>query len=276
MNLFALSNIRDWLFLIRTAKFQSDFLFCRPLQSLTQWVGENAMAFHIFRGYSSRTMYSSAIVKLNHQHPQHRQAAARLHKTLLPESIVSQLGMNFMTGFYYFHLIKSGLIECHLYERDQQFVGFIVYTDYPFTFMGQGRKQFLWPLIVCLARALMANPARLKVLFQMMKNSEPRSHNPAKDSKDLGQFLSFGVLETYRRVKDEATGERISRVLMEKVFEHFREEGFKQFFLQVLKSSEAAIKLYKSYGGQIADNPEDPNGYLVTFDCIQGVGVEVG
>jgi ribosomal protein S18 acetylase RimI-like enzyme len=49
--------------------------------------------------------------------------------------------------------------------------------------------------------------------------------------------MSFGVLEEYRKIKDEKSGMNIPDHLMRKVFDHFAERNKQGFFLMVLKTN---------------------------------------
>ena len=77
--------------------------------------------------------------------------------------------------------------------------------------------------------------------------------------------MSFGVLEEYRKIKDENTGLTIPNSMMEKVFDHFKEKGKDSFFLLVLKNNERAINFYHKYNATtISENVDD--SIIMKFD----------
>jgi hypothetical protein len=90
-------------------------------------------------------MDNPKIIKLDSQNKDHMNAISFLHKQLLPESKISMLGDFFLKKFYYKTLIEKNLIDAFLYKFDDKFVGFIVATNYPFTFMKKGiDRSFLY------------------------------------------------------------------------------------------------------------------------------------
>lgn len=191
------------------------------------------------------------IIKLDCDNEDHINAISFLHKELLPESKVSELGAFFLKKFYYNTLVKDKLIDCYLYKFNDKFVGFISCTDMPFDFMRIGVKKNLCRLIFVTAVTLIQNPFRIKTLFKII--SEKISGQVKNKLHDNGQFMSFGVLEEYRMIKDGETNLTIPHVMMRKVFEHFREKNINSFFLLVLTSNERAIRFYNKYNCLVLD-----------------------
>jgi len=59
------------------------------------------------------------IIYLDWKNEEHVNAVSLLHMKLLPESILSKLGLEFLCKFYYSKLCKENLIEVYLYKMNQ-------------------------------------------------------------------------------------------------------------------------------------------------------------
>lgn len=207
-------------------------------------------------------MNNPNIIKLNGNISEHIKAVSSLHKILLPESKVSQLGQFFLKHFYYKKLINKNLIDAYLYKIDDKFVGFIVCTDFPYTFMKKGIEKNIFYLSFVLLIAILLNPLRIKILMQMIKGTFPDKIKNIL-GENIGQFMSFGVLEEYRRTIDKETELSIPKVMMKKVFEHFAEKNKENFFLMVLKSNINAIKFYEKHDGVLLDECIDESNLVI-------------
>jgi ribosomal protein S18 acetylase RimI-like enzyme len=191
-------------------------------------------------------MRSPNVIKLDYKNKEHRNAAADLHAKLLPESLVPGLGRHFMTGFYYNRLIKDDLVRCDLYKCKDQFVGWILYTKHPFTFMDEGKRRNFFFLGLILMWSLLTKPSRIKVFLELNRFVAIRS--PEKIGRaGAGEFLSFGVLEDFRDVRDESTGLKISKLLFERVLDEMKDEEYNKMLLFVGRKNKAALRFYDRY-----------------------------
>ena len=82
------------------------------------------------------------ITYLDHNNIEHRKAVANLHTKLLPDSYLSMLGCEFLADYYYKLLIQSDIINCLICLSNNKYVGFVVYTKFPFSFMLIGLKKY--------------------------------------------------------------------------------------------------------------------------------------
>lgn len=196
-------------------------------------------------------MSDNVVLKLDCKNSDHIEAVIRLHKELLPESHVSRLGTFFMNNFYYKNLINENLIDAYIYKHDNKFVGFIVCTVQPFSLMKLGLKNSPFKLVFVMTVSLILNPLRLCTILKMLKSLIP-ADVISDIGTDSGQFMSFGVLQDYRKLQNDE-GKPISQVLMDKVFEHFKEKNKGSFFLLVLKTNTRAIEFYKKYNITVLD-----------------------
>jgi len=212
-------------------------------------------------------MTQGQLIKLDYRNSEQIKAISSLQSFLLPESSVSRLGRFFMEKYYYKILAKKELIDAYLYKNGDKFVGFIVCTDQPFDFMKKGVKGSLFYLSCILFLSCIAKPSRIKIILDTHKGNF--SDNFKKDlGKNTGQFMSFGVLEDYRKLKDENSGMNIPDLLMRKVFDHFKERQKVAFFLLVLKSNLRAINFYNKYNATtLAEKVEE--SIIMKFDPMR-------
>lgn len=188
---------------------------------------------------------SGTVVRLDPDDPAQVRAAAELHAELLGHSPIPRLGFLFMTRFFYSQLVKDGLIHCLLYHVDGKYVGFLSFTERPFSFMREGQRRHPVRLALILGAAVLAHPGRLRILLETATAGR-REAPPDADS--TGEFLSFGVLEQYVTMRTDARGRRISTVLFDEGIEHFRAKGFRRIEWNVDKENIGAIAFYRAYG----------------------------
>jgi ribosomal protein S18 acetylase RimI-like enzyme len=67
----------------------------------------------------------------------------------------------------------------------------------------------------------------------------------------MGEFLSFGVLEDYRKVIDQMDKISIPNVLMKLVSSHFKKNNIRYILLRILKTNVRAIKFYHKHSGYV-------------------------
>ena len=65
----------------------------------------------------------------------------------------------------------------------------------------------------------------------------------ARKAGDEAEILTFGVVPWCRR-------RGLGRALLQTAFEHLRASGTKRLFLEVDEGNEAALRLYRSFGGE--------------------------
>jgi len=197
-------------------------------------------------------MVSLSIIQLDSTNPVHVKAVAQMHNTLLPKSPIPQLGFNFMTKFYYSKLVNDDLIACALCSYCGKYVGFISYTKYPYSFMEEGKRRHLSYLLFLLAMSVICNPYRLIVIYKVIRQKKMRQIE--NNSDDMGEVLSFGVLEQYRQIKDATTGLRISHLLFRNVIANLANEGFRNMQVSVAKGNQRALSFYLPYASSIKND----------------------
>lgn len=205
------------------------------------------------------------IVYLNWKNKNHVEAVSNLHMKLLPESILSKLGYLFLSKFYYKKLVKYNLIDVYLYMQKEEYVGFISCTNKPFTFMGEGMKKNLISIIGILGLSLILNPYRLVILlgFLFKVKKDMLMENLKKEyGNRMGEFLSFGVLENYRKIIDPLENISIPNVLMKLVSTHFKSNNIEVSLLRILASNERAIRFYQKHSGYIIPS-YNPNQVVI-------------
>jgi len=189
-------------------------------------------------------------------------AAARLHAALLPQSVPAQLGEYFMRKFYFTKLVEMDRITCDLFEVEGEYVAFNVYTKYPDSFMRDGIRRHFLPLAVVAARTFASDPRRLRAVADLLRKSAQLGDDGAARA---GYWLTFGVLESFRRVKIDERGTRISGALVSAMLDSFRAEGFDRVDGAVERTNKSAIFFYHACGFAIRD-PGHGDDLYIHFD----------
>jgi ribosomal protein S18 acetylase RimI-like enzyme len=191
----------------------------------------------------------SGIVRLDPSDPEQVEALARLHAELLPNSVPSRLGHRFMTSFYFRKLPVTDLLVCDLYRHDGAFVGYCTYTKHPDSFLQLGLQRHL-PLLCWLGfRIAISEPRRLGALADLLRKSSDLVSDPTSRA---GFWLTFGVLEPYRRIKVNERA-RISDLLVRSMLDYFRSEKVDRVDGSVERTNKTAIFFYHACGFRIMD-----------------------
>lgn len=208
---------------------------------------------------------SSKIIPLDYKDKRQVYAAAELHRTLLPDSPVPRLGIQFMAHFYYTKLVKDGLIKCDLYEHDEKYVAFLAYTKYPFTFMKEGKRRHPLYLPFLMSISLLCNPSRIRVILGATKMG--RDRHLKENQVETGEMLSFGVLKMHSDLRDEITGLRVSNLLFENAIDYFKREGTVRIQAEVERDNKPSLLFWTTYGASIEDYAWGRGGNcLMTLD----------
>ena len=205
------------------------------------------------------------ITNLDHNNIEHRKAAANLHIKLLEDSYLSMLGYDFLVNYYYKLLIKSEIINCILCISDKKYVGFAVYTKFPFSFMSIGFKRYFYLFSKYFVRKILTKPSIIILLIKIIKESITRVFlNKKKLISSESEFLSLGVLtEHYREIvrmkknyKNEKNTSNIlsaSGLLVTNVINNCKRSGLKNMRLVCKRNNAKVIRLHKSYGAQVVN-----------------------
>jgi len=208
---------------------------------------------------------ATGVMRLNPDDPDQVDAIAQLHTELLPWSIPARLGHHFMTRFYFTNLAASDLISCDLYAHEGKYVGFNVFTKYPGSFMREGIRRHFFTLCRISARIFASVPRRLAALLGMVQKD---AWLRADQSVRAGYWLTFGVLESYRRMKIDERGMRVSTALVQAMLDYFREEGFNRVDGGVERNNKSAIFFYHACGFTIRD-PGSGDDLRIHYDLAQ-------
>ena len=216
------------------------------------------------------------IIYLNWKNRIHIDAVCNLHIELLPESVLSKLGYDFLFHFYYSKLVKEKLVEVYLYQLNNNFVGFVSVTNKPFHFMQDGFKKYFISLGILMSYLIVLNPNRIILIRSLKRESlkyKTSIDNFEKIYADsIGQFLSFGVLMTndvleyYRNSIDSIDDVGVSNVLFKHVSQHFKKNDKNFYFLMALKVNLKALKLYRKFGGVIIDECEANESVIIKYE----------
>jgi hypothetical protein len=207
-------------------------------------------------------------IDFDYNNSEHIKAVCHLHALLLPDSLIPQLGNIFMSKFYYKKLPEDGLINVYLYKQDGVYIGFFSGTNFPFTFMEEGRKRHFLLLSFILLISILLKPSRIKIINKPAKITESSFLDDFKKEygDKIAYFLSFGVLEEYRNLKDPLSKLKIPDLIMTHVFDHFKAQNKNHFMGIARKDNLKALLLYKKYDGVFYSNKNDESIYI-KWEC---------
>lgn len=200
------------------------------------------------------------IVYLDWQNKDQIKAVSNLHIKLFPESILAKLGFLFLTKFYYLKLIKDKSIEVYLYIQNDEYVGFMACTNEPFTFIKNGVKRYFFLISIIVGLSIILKPKRLPALLNFifqLKRDTLLGELYSEYGISMGQFLSFGVVEEFRKIIDPIEKLLIPDVLMNHASRHFITNNKKYAFGQIVRTNLKVIFFYLKHSGTIvpSDNP---------------------
>ena len=135
---------------------------------------------------------------------------AYLHRTLLPTSPASKLGLDFLASFYYSTLVKDGHIFGCVAYVDGKPSGLWVGTKDSNGFMQTAIRRHFIRLIMVLVWSILKSPRRIVGIFEAWQLLRAR-----EDSDELiGETLTIATMSAFRsRAFKAATGVFISQDL---------------------------------------------------------------
>tara|TARA_B100002003_G_C13699866_1_gene352054 strand:- start:47 stop:514 length:468 start_codon:yes stop_codon:yes gene_type:complete len=147
-------------------------------------------------------------------------------------------------------------------EKDT-YVGFIVYTQYPFSFMSKGFKKHFFFFLKFFVSTLINNPKKIMLFGKIIKVGLNRKYTKKEDlDSNVGELLSIGILPNYLEKKDANTNLSISRLLLNHMIKDFKKNGMNCVRVVCKKDNINAIKFYESYAGKIIDKNYPGNNFL--------------
>jgi len=134
--------------------------------------------------------------------------------------------------------------------------------------MRKGLMRNFLRVLFLLAASVAAKPVRLLVLLKyllVIKRDKLMGTLEKDYGVQMGEFLSFGVLEKFRKCIDEVENKTVSNVLMELVSTHFRANKIKHALLRILPSNTRAIRFYHKHAGFVIPSP-NPNEVVMLIE----------
>jgi ribosomal protein S18 acetylase RimI-like enzyme len=188
----------------------------------------------------------TGLVRLDPNDRAQLEAFADLHEATLPDSVPVQFGRRFMTRFYFPKLVEDGLAGADLFRFEGQWAGYNLYTKYPHSMLRDAiRRHFIF-LCGFMPGVLLANPRALRAIPKLLRNTGGFPELPR-----TGYWLTFGVHPDFRRA--QVGGKRIANLLVEGMFEYFREAGFDAVEGTTDRSNGPALILYRTMGFRVQD-----------------------
>lgn len=207
-------------------------------------------------------MADTELIILDPRDREQLEAFADLHEATLPDSVPVRFGRRFMTDFYFSKLVEDDLIAGDLFRHEGRYIGYNLYTKYPRSFLRRGvRRHFLF-LLHFMPRVFLENSRALLALPHVLRN---RGGFP--EDERTGYWLTFGVHPEFRSVRVE--GKPPARLLVERMFDYFRDEGFQAVEGTVEAGNRAAIIFYRTCGFSFEDRGfEDGTKVQVRYEVV--------
>lgn len=187
---------------------------------------------------------------------------AVLHRELLPHSPVVLLGPGFMERFYYPVLSTDGLICGAIAYLDSVPAGFIVATHDSDGFMSDAVRRHFIRLIWVMGTSVLRNPRRIVAIRDAYMIQRGVSQAVADRDGQVGELLSFGVLDRYRSAKFvRSTGIRLSQHLFDAAIVVLKSRGVRRI-RSVVDQDNIETKIFYS-----------ANGWTIGHSDVPGWGV---
>jgi ribosomal protein S18 acetylase RimI-like enzyme len=192
------------------------------------------------------TASDTGVVRLDPSDRAQLEACAELHEATLPDSVPARFGRRFMTRFYFPKLVAAGLAAGDLFRFEGRWVGYNLYTKHPRTMLRDAIRRHFFFLCGFMPGVLLANPRALLAIPKMLRNQGGFPELPR-----TGYWLTFGVHPEFRAVR--VAGKPVSRLLVERMFEYFREEGFDAVEGTTDRTNGSALIFYRTCGFELED-----------------------
>ena len=174
------------------------------------------------------------------------------------------LGYDFLLEYYYKLLTKSKIINCILCASNNKYVGFVVYTKFPFSFMSLGYKRYFFQFSFFFIKKIFTKPKIIILLIKILKESFNRKFSK-KSTNSESELLSIGVLTDYYRElakkknfhlnkKDLSSGGPASHLLIDNVINKCKNDGIKDMRVIIKNKNLKSLSFFKSFGGKIVND----------------------
>ena len=176
-------------------------------------------------------------------------AVTALHRTYLPTSPVSKLGVRFMRGVYYSRMVADGLFGCTVCRVNGRIVGFISYTADSNGFLARGLKKHFWRIAGVMALSVLERPAILgDVLFVLKLMRARRDDGRRPETAGLGEAISMAVVPEFQNHIEADGTQRLAVRLFMTAANEARRGGARRLQLQVQPSNLSANLFYSALG----------------------------
>lgn len=195
------------------------------------------------------------------QHPSHRvwqispsnveglDRVTALHMELLDFGPMAQFGDHFIREMCYAVPLHDGLLHLALAEVDDRPAGFIAYTDQAQTFHRSLFRNHFFEAGWILGISLLRQPRRLLRLPRAVRVVLSRDDLPDTVEDTQAEVVSFAVQpEFLSPAFVRRTGLRVSSLLLDHAFDHFRGAGFTRVRMIVDADNRRALLFYHSLG----------------------------
>ncbi len=172
-----------------------------------------------------------------------------LHMELLPFGPMAQFGEKFICEICYAAPLRAGLVHLAIAEVDGQPAGFVGYSDDGELFHSTLIRNHFLKAGWLVGLSLLQQPRRLLRLPRALRVVRSRTEMPEAFSAIQGELIVIGARADYLKPAFvRRTGLRVSVLMLEHAFDHYRQRGVKQVRVVTDADNRAVLFLYQSLG----------------------------
>ena len=184
------------------------------------------------------------IEKLSPNDKEGIEKVASMHRQVLPWSVLSVFGIEFLM-MYYQNALKSGSLCCLVHKEKREIVGFITFSKDSSKVLFEILKKRFFLFITLLSKSLLKNPKKIKTALSSAY------FVLATQGKILpsinAEIMAFAVLPDFRR-------KNIGSHLFKAASKSLKDFGAKNFKVQTEQENTPANKFYSGHGCVLAEN----------------------
>jgi hypothetical protein len=172
-----------------------------------------------------------------------------LHMELLHFGPMAQFGDRFVREIIYAAPLRDSLVHLAIAEVDGQPAGFIGYADDGELFHNSLMQHYFLKAGWLAGLSLLQQPRRLLRLPRALRVIRSRTEMPEEFGAIQAEVLVIGARADFLKPAFvQRTGLRVSVLMLEHAFAHFRQRGFKRVRVVTDADNRPVLFLYQSLG----------------------------
>lgn len=174
-----------------------------------------------------------------------------LHIERLSFGPMAQFGDKFIREICYAAPLRDGLVHLAIAEVDGQPAGFVGYADDGELFHSSLIRHYFLKAGWLAGLSLLQQPRRLLRLPRALRVVRSRTEMPKEFSSVQAELIVIGARADFLKPAFvQRTGLRVSYLMLEHAFDHFRQRGVKRIRLVTDADNRPVLFLYQSLGAR--------------------------